>query len=45
MIVLAAVRPFILHFKTDSMEIAQAAGTSTSDASVGFCLRWQQNPQ
>ncbi|OXA52202.1 uncharacterized protein LOC110852632 [Folsomia candida] len=37
----SSVRPFILHFRTDSNEIAAA----NMDASVGFCLRWQQNPQ
>jgi len=36
----SSVRPFILHFRTDVGEMAAA-----TDASAGFCMRWQQNPQ
>jgi len=42
----ASVRPFLIHFRTDSGEIPSAAATvPPTDSSIGFCLRWQQNPQ
>ncbi|CAG7821276.1 unnamed protein product, partial [Allacma fusca] len=39
-VVRSTVRPFIVHFKTDGMEQLMA-----NEASGGFCLKWQQNPQ
>ncbi|ODN04352.1 Tolloid-like protein 1 [Orchesella cincta] len=35
-----SARPFLIHFRTDSAE-----GGTADVTSVGYCLRWQQNPQ
>ena len=43
----ASAMPFLLHFRSDGSELSQAAGATaaTTDASTGFCLRFQQSPQ
>lgn len=43
-------QPFTLHFRTDATEVVQQANaggtaTATTDANLGFCLRYQQSPQ
>jgi len=42
---LASVKPFMLSVRTDGLEaFSPTPGMNYNDASVGFCLKWQQNP-